>query len=186
MIPENKPTLLTNVKVRPEPLEGRLVDGPSERHLGLLARLMDNLFTIPGTGIRFGLDAILGLFPGIGDTATSLVSIYILNAASQRGVPRVTLIRMAGNIALDFVVGTVPFVGDLFDVTWKANSKNVDLLQRHLQATPTEQRKARRGDWLFVTGLVIALLLLLIGCITVAYWLFSWIGSLLWSGASAK
>ena len=184
MIPDSKPTPLTNVRTRPAPLEGELVDGPSRQQLELLARFMDDLFVIPGTGIRFGLDAILGLIPGIGDTATSLVAFYILNAARQHGVPRVTLVRMAGNVAIDFIVGSVPFIGDLFDVTWKANRKNVELLQRHIVATPTEQRKARRGDWLFVAGLILGLILLLIGSITVAVWLVTWIASLLGSGGT--
>jgi len=184
MIPENKPTPLTNVQVRPTPLEGRIVDAPSERHLEMIARLMDDLFVIPGTSIRVGLDAILGLFPGFGDAATSLISFYIMDAARKHGVPRVTLVRMAGNVAVDFIAGAVPVVGDLFDVTWKANRKNVTLLQKHILATPTEQRKARRGDWLFVAGLVIALILLLVGCITVAVWVITWIASLLTSSAT--
>src|SRR5690242_15601848 len=94
-----------------------------------LARLMDSFFVIPGTQIRFGLDAIIGLIPGLGDTLTSFVSIYILKVASRCGVPRVTLVRMAMNIAIDYVSGIVPFVGDAFDVYWKANLKNVELLK---------------------------------------------------------
>ena len=137
----------------------------------LLARLMDSLFSIPGTRIRFGLDAIIGLIPGLGDTLTSFVSLYILKVASRFGVPRVTLVRMAGNIAIDYMVGIVPLMGDVFDVYWKANLKNVELLKRHMQATPAAERRARKGDWLFVAGLGAGLIALLAGCVTIAYWL---------------
>jgi len=137
----------------------------------LLARLMDNVFTIPGTRIRFGLDAIIGLIPGLGDTLTSFVSIYILKVASRCGVPRVTLVRMALNIAIDYVGGIVPFAGDAFDIYWKANLKNVELLQRYMLATPADERRARSGDWLFVASLAAGLIALLVGCITIAYWI---------------
>jgi hypothetical protein len=137
----------------------------------LLARLMDNVFVIPGTRIRFGLDAIIGLIPGLGDTLTSFVSIYILKVASRCGVPRVTLVRMTLNIAIDYVGGIVPIVGDAFDIYWKANLKNVELLQRHMLATPAAERRARSGDWLFVAALGAGLIALLVGCITVAYWI---------------
>lgn len=137
----------------------------------LLARLMDSLFVIPGTRIRFGLDAIIGLIPGLGDTLTSFVSVYILKVASRCGVPRVTLVRMALNIAIDYVGGIVPLAGDAFDIYWKANLKNVELLQRHMLATPAAERRARSGDWLFVAALGAGLIALLVGCITIAYWI---------------
>ncbi len=143
----------------------------SDFNVELLARLMDSIFVIPGTRIRFGLDALIGLIPGLGDTLTSFVSIYILKVASRCGVPRVTLVRMAMNIGIDYVVGIVPFVGDAFDIYWKANLKNVALLQRHLQSTTAAERKARSGDWLFVALLGAALVALLVGCITIAYWI---------------
>ena len=143
----------------------------SDIDVELLARLMDSVFSIPGTRIRFGLDAIIGLIPGLGDTLTSFVSLYILKFASRCGVPRVTLVRMAMNIAVDYVVGTVPLMGDVFDVYWKANLKNVDLLKRHMLATPAAERRGRSGDWLFVAGLGAGLIALLIGCITITYWI---------------
>ncbi len=147
------------------------VRGTPNFDVELLARLMDSVFVIPGTRIRFGLDAIIGLIPGLGDTLTSFVSIYILKVASLSGVPRVTLVRMALNIAIDYVGGIVPLAGDVFDVYWKANLKNVELLQRHLLATPAAERRARSGDWLFVAGLAAGLIALLVGCITIAYWI---------------
>lgn len=160
-----------------EPLEPILITKPervnpgAEFDLEFLARCMDSLFEIPGTRIRFGLDAIIGLIPGLGDTLSSFVSLYILKAASRAGVPRVTLIRMAGNIGIDYVVGMFPVAGDLFDVYWKANLKNVELLRRHIVVTPAEQRRARSGDWLFVAVLIVGLIALLVGCVTIAWWI---------------
>ena len=110
------------------PRTSRRMGQELEPELELLAHWMDSAFHIPGIGMRFGLDAIIGLIPGLGDTLTSLASLYILNAGRRYGVPRVTMLRMAANIALDYVVGVIPFVGDAFDVVWKANQKNVALL----------------------------------------------------------
>ena len=158
-------------------IEPILITDPQRERVGsdidveLLARLMDSLFSIPGTQIRFGLDAIIGLIPGLGDTLTSFVSLYILKVASRYGVPRVTLVRMAMNIAIDYVVGIVPVMGDVFDVYWKANLKNVELLRRHMLATPAAERRGRSGDWLVVAGLGAGLIALLIGCVTIAYWI---------------
>jgi hypothetical protein len=145
----------------------------------LLARLMDSVFSIPGTRIRFGLDAIIGLIPGLGDTLTSFVSLYILKFASRCGVPRVTLVRMSMNIAIDYVAGSVPLVGDVFDVCWKANLKNVELLQRYMLETPAAERRARSDDWLFVAGLGAGLIALLIGCVALAYWIVTSLWQLL-------
>jgi hypothetical protein len=147
-----------------------------EPELELLAHWMDSAFHIPGIGVRFGLDAIIGLVPFLGDTLTSFASLYILNAGRRYGVPRVTMLRMAANIAVDYLVGMIPFVGDAFDVVWKANQKNVALLKRHVQATPAEERRARRGDWLVLIGLVTVLALVLIGAATVAWTLLGWFG----------
>ncbi len=133
----------------------------------LLARWMDNVFEIPGTKIRFGLDAIIGLLPGLGDAITSIVSLYILKVASRRGVPRVVLLRMSLNLGIDYVLGCLPLVGDMFDVYWKANIKNVELLRRHESAS--RARRGDAGDWLFVAGLMAVLVALLVGCITMAY-----------------
>jgi len=157
----SEPILIT------DPQRWRIIDADVD----LLARLMDNMFEIPGTGIRFGLDALIGLIPGLGDTLTSLVSLYILKVASSRGVPRVVLARMSFNIGIDYLLGSLPVVGDIFDVYWKANIKNVELLQRHALASPSQARRGRAGYWLFVAGLMAALIALLVGSITIAYWI---------------
>lgn len=149
------------------------------KDLELLANWMDSVFEIPGTGIRFGMDALIGLVPGLGDTMTSIISLYILQAASRHGVPRATLMRMAANIAADYAVGTVPVVGDVFDVYWKSNKKNVELLQRHITATPVEGHKLHRGDRLFVAGLIAGLVTLLVGTITISYFVITGVVGLL-------
>src|SRR5690242_13196863 len=97
------------------------------RELELLSRWLDNAFEIPFLRWRFGLDPILGLFPGIGDTITALASLYILATATRLGAPRIALARMSVNIALDFILGSIPLIGDLFDVWWKSNQMNVQL-----------------------------------------------------------
>jgi len=97
-----------------------------------IAGLMDDRFVIPGTGLRFGLDSIVGLFPGFGDVITTAISLLIVHHAWQSGASKFTLARMLGNVGIDFVVGVVPVFGDLFDFVFKANRKNMRLLEAHL------------------------------------------------------
>jgi Domain of unknown function (DUF4112) len=101
--------------------------------LDALARLLDTALVVPGTNIRLGLDALIGLVPGIGDLITTLSSLYIVHEAHQLGAPRHLIIRMIGNIALDGVVGAVPVVGDALDVVWRSNRRNMALLRQHLE-----------------------------------------------------
>ena len=100
--------------------------------LDALANLLDTAFVVPGTNIRFGFDAMIGLIPGIGDAVTTLMSLYIVREARELGVPRHLIARMLVNVALDGVVGAVPFLGDAFDVMWRANRRNMALLRNHL------------------------------------------------------
>jgi hypothetical protein len=143
----------------------------NDEEVELLARWMDNVFEIPGTGIRFGLDALIGLVPALGDVITSFVSMYILRVAARRGVPRVVLLRMSANLAIDYVLGSVPVVGDAFDVYWKANIKNVELLKRHAVAGPVTAKHGSAGDWYFVGGLIAGLVALLVGCGAITYFI---------------
>lgn len=99
-----------------------------------LARLLDTAIVVPGTNIRFGADAVIGLMPGIGDMITTALSAWIVYEAHKLGVPRRLLARMIANVAVDGVVGAVPLAGDVFDVMWRANQRNVRLLREHLQA----------------------------------------------------
>ena len=121
-----------------------------------LARMLDAAVTIPGTKITVGLDAILGLIPGAGDLVGSTLSGYIVVAAAKMGVPKSVLARMVGNLAVDTVVGSVPILGDLFDVAFRANMRNVALIERH-QLDPRGVRKQSRG----VVAAVVAAVVLL-------------------------
>jgi hypothetical protein len=138
-----------------------------------LAHWLDTLIEIPGIRVRFGIDALLGLMPGIGDTASALASAYILKAASEFGVARITLARMTLNIVIDLLVGAVPILGDIFDLYWKANRKNVELLRRHLKANPTVKRKLARSDGLFVAGLIALVGVILVASVAGAYFLIA-------------
>ena len=129
-----------------------------------LARLLDTAITIPGTGIRFGADAVLGLVPGLGDVAGALLAGYLVLLAERLGAPRSVILRMLGNVALDTLGGTVPVAGDVFDVVFKSNVRNVALLERALER-PAETRRASR---LLVLGTIAGLALLAAAAIVVA------------------
>jgi Domain of unknown function (DUF4112) len=128
-----------------------------EQNLERLGWLMDDMFRIPVLGWRIGLDALLGLIPGVGDTATTLASLYILTSAVRYRVPKITLLRMGVNLGIDYALGSLPLVGDFFDAWWKSNQKNVELLRRRATVSASEAREGRISDWLFV-GLIILLL----------------------------
>lgn len=104
------------------------------RRLQTLARVMDTALVIPGTNIRFGADAILGLIPGGGDLVGAAIGLAIVNEARRLGVPRAVMARMILNIGLDTVLGSVPLLGDVFDVYFKANRRNAQLVLEHFQS----------------------------------------------------
>lgn len=116
----------------------------SPRQLDNLENWLDSRFTIPGTSIRIGLDGVIGLIPGIGDTLTAGLSAMIIYDAHRKGARKRTLTRMVSNSAIDLVIGTIPLVGDLFDFAYKSNAKNVRLLKQELQHL--EQRSAEDRD----------------------------------------
>jgi hypothetical protein len=103
--------------------------------LDLLANLFDTAFVVPGTGVRFGVEGLLRLVPGIGDVVASALSCYLLYEAHRLGVPRTLFARMVANVIVEGAVGSVPFVGDAFDVFFRANRRNVALLRRHFART---------------------------------------------------
>jgi hypothetical protein len=144
-----------------------------ERELEVLTRVMDNQFAIPILGWRFGMNAIIDLIPGVGDIATSLVAVYVLVSAVRYRVPKITLLRMGVNIAIYFLGGLLPWVGDLFDAWWKPNVRNLRLLQKRAAVSAAEARQGRISDWLFVGGLVIGLFTLLFGSIALSLF-FMW------------
>jgi hypothetical protein len=133
--------------------------------LTALARALDSAVRIPGTNVRFGLDAVIGLVPGVGDVAGAAIAAYIVLAAARRGAPPALLARMLLNVAVDTAVGAVPVVGDMFDVAWRANTRNVALLERHV-AAPVETRAASR---LVVGAVLLGIVLLLAGGIALAW-----------------
>jgi hypothetical protein len=124
-----------------------------------LAHLLDDGIRIPGVGIRFGLDAVIGLVPGLGDFAGAILSSYVVLLGARLGAPRSVILRMIGNVAVDTVGGAVPLLGDLFDVGWKANLRNVALLDRWIDQPGRTQAASRRA----VGFTVLALALLAIG-----------------------
>jgi hypothetical protein len=101
--------------------------------LDRLARTMDAAFAIPGTKIKVGADAVLGLVPAVGDLVAKVASVYILYEAHQLGVPKFKLIRMSGNVLVDLVFGVVPLAGDVFDVFWRANMRNLGIVRDHIE-----------------------------------------------------
>jgi uncharacterized protein DUF4112 len=143
------------------------IEGGLER----LSWLMDDLFRVPVLGWRVGLDAIVGLIPGFGDTATTLVSFYILTSAVRYRVPKVTLMRMGLNLGLDYVLGALPLVGDLFDAWFKSNQKNVALLRSRAQVSASEARQGKLSDWLFVSLILLLLAALVVGAAIVSFYL---------------
>jgi hypothetical protein len=133
--------------------------------------LLDEAFVIPGTGIRMGLDGIIGLVPGLGDVLAGLLSLVIPLAAWARGVPYVTLARMGVNLGIEVLVGSIPLFGDLFDIAWKANRRNYRLLCRHLN----QPRRHNWRDWMFLLLLAAVLGLIFVIPIALAVWLLVWL-----------
>jgi hypothetical protein len=130
-----------------------------DEHLDLLSHLLDDWFRIPGTSIRFGLDGIIGFIPGVGDALAGIASCVIIVAAWMRGVSYVTLARMLANWGIEVLLGTVPVLGNLFDIAWKANRRNYALLTSSL----ADPQGVKRRSWLFfgVLCLIFAVLLVL-------------------------
>jgi Domain of unknown function (DUF4112) len=138
-----------------------------------IADLLDNAFVVPGTSYRVGLDPIVGLIPLVGDLISPLFTIGLLLQAQQLGIPRVIQARMLINVAIDTLVGAVPVVGDLFDFAWKANDKNLALLELHAR----EERHGSTADYAFVTVMILAVIGLAAIPIVILVWLMSAIGA---------
>lgn len=138
-----------------------------DENLDLLSHILDDFIRIPGTPIRFGLDGILGVIPGVGDLLGGIASTIIILAAWARGVPKVTLLRMVANVGIEVVVGLVPVLGDAFDIAWRANRRNYALLT----GSVAEPERVRRRSWLFFAGLCAVLLVLLVLPLLAFSWL---------------
>ncbi len=153
-------------------LANRSVHESHIRTLAALRRwsvLLDSAFRVPGTNLTFGLDPILGLIPGLGDLTSPLFAAFLLVHAVRMRIPRVVQVRMLINAAIDVLVGLIPVLGDFFDFGWKANVRNLALLERH--AHP--ESKPTRGDWIFVLSMIGVLVALTVIPLLFAVWLLS-------------
>ncbi len=122
----------------------------------MLTRVLDDAVRVPGTDFRIGLDPVIGLIPGAGDLVTGVMSAYLLVVARRVGAPTALLFRMLANLGIDAIVGAVPLLGDLFDAGYKANRRNMRLIEAHL-ARPTATRRASRGVVALVLVLAVGL-----------------------------
>lgn len=149
-----------------------VIDQKIRKRLARVAWLMDNSIPLPG-GFRVGLDGIIGLIPGIGDATGAIISTYIMSHAIRAGVPRRILLQMTGNIAIELCLGAIPLLGDIFDFVFKANQKNVELIEHYLQAPgPTKRRSTL---WL------VAFVVILMSAIVAIGWVTLKILAALWS-----
>lgn len=142
------------------------------RRLDSLSYVMDNSIPLPGTSRRFGLDAVIGLVPGFGDAAGSLMSAYIVVQAARLGAPASSLVRMLLNVGIEAVVGAIPFAGDLFDAWFKANVRNVALLRSELDRPGSTRRSS--------TAVVLAVILALVLILGAVGWLAISVIQMLW------
>jgi hypothetical protein len=146
---------------RPEPDRAR-----SLGEVEMLAWLLDNSIPVPGTGRRFGIDALIGFVPVVGDLVSGGIGLFVVWRASRMGLPRIAVARMLANSAIDIVVGAVPLLGDAFDLWFKANTRNLGIMRRYLERPDA----STRNEWLVVAGLVASVLavVLLIGWLVVS------------------
>jgi hypothetical protein len=140
---------------------------PIDQHLERIALLMDRAIRIPGTDVRFGLDPVIGFFfPVAGDAIGAIVSAYIVFVSVRYGLPKIVIARMVFNIAADFVVGSIPFLGDAADFVWKVNTRNLRLLNKYASG----KRGSFWSDWAWVLILFGVLLMLVFGVIALIFW----------------
>ena len=147
----------------PNPFVNGIEITPQEtslQRLERLSQLLDSAFPIPGTRFRIGLDSILGFIPGIGDATGAALSAYLIFEAARLGVPITTLLRMVGNVSVETVVGAIPIVGDVFDIVWKANLKNLALLRSHVAHGGPPGRSPGQLRRLFLVPLLLIVLAL--------------------------
>ncbi|MEO0455519.1 MAG: DUF4112 domain-containing protein [Cyanobacteria bacterium P01_A01_bin.114] len=135
-----------------------------------ISRLLDNAVPIPGVGYRVGLDPLIGLIPGGGDLITGIISVYIVIEAARFGVPATTLGRMGFNILMDVLSGTIPVVGDFFDIAWKANAQNMALLERYVM----DPVPSGIADRIFAVVLIAVLLAIVVAVAGFSVWIVSW------------
>jgi hypothetical protein len=144
----------------------------ANENLDFLSHVLDDWFRVPGTSIRFGLDGIIGLVPGLGDILGGLASSILVVAAWVRGVPYITLLRMIVNIGIEVLLGTIPLLGDAFDIAWKANRRNYALIVRHLE----QKRRQTWRDWVFLLAIGVTLTIIFLAPIVLILWFLEWLG----------
>lgn len=141
--------------------------------IALIARLMDDIFVIPGTGIRFGLDPIISLLPAFGATASAGVSLVLIALSARRGVPKIVLARMATNVLVNAALDSVPVAGDALSIFFRSNARNYELLQKHAGTS----RASTRSDWIFLGVLLLAVIgviaLMIVGTFTLLHFVVS-------------
>ncbi len=148
-------------------------DQTSFKHIEWLARLMDSQFRLPGTKIRFGLDALIGLIPGAGDLGSFFVSAVMLSTLAKNGASGYVLARMTLNIVADALIGSIPIVGDLFDVAFKANERNLKLMREHYK-----EGRHRGSAMKVIVPLLLVLLIILAGIAWLSYKMIRWLISM--------
>ncbi len=138
-----------------------------------LRKWMDEAVTVPGTKIKFGLDSVIGLIPGVGDASSAAIGAYMLQAAHKLGVPTVVLVRMLFNLFIDALIGLIPIVGDYLDVLYKANAKNARLIEEAV----VNRETTARASWFRLVGVFAVFLLIvfggLVGTVFVVKWLWT-------------
>jgi hypothetical protein len=139
----------------------------TNEHLDYIAALLDDMFRIPGTQIRFGLDALIGWIPGIGDAMSGVASFFIVFAAWRRGVQAITLVRMIANVLLETTLGAIPVAGDVFHIFWKANRRNYKLLIREREQPGANAKR----DWIFLTVILFTAITAVVIPIVILIWI---------------
>ena len=166
-----QPEILPPRKSGPAPRFQKASGLFADENLDFLSHVLDEWFRVPGTSIRFGLDGIIGLVPGLGDIIGGLASTIIVFAAWVRGVPYTTLVRMVVNIGIEVLLGTIPLLGDAFDIAWKANRRNYALIVRHLE----QQRQQTWKDWVFLMLIAGTLGAIFLAPIFLILWFLEWL-----------
>jgi hypothetical protein len=145
----------------------------AERRIGRVTKILDELIEVPGTSIKVGLDPVIGLIPVAGDAVSALVGGWLILEASRFGIPRVVLARMVLNLAVDLGIGAIPILGDLYDVAFRSNSRNLDLFRRHA----LDPAASTRGEQALFVGLALLIVGLIWLIVTVVGAVIGWLGS---------
>ena len=145
----------------------------AERRIGRVTHVLDELVSVPGTPIKVGLDPVIGLIPVAGDAMAALVGTWVIVEASRFGIPRVVLGRMVVNLGADLGIGAIPLLGDIYDVLFRSNSRNLDLFRRHA----LDPDASTRGEQAFFIGLALLVVGVVLLAVTALGAVIGWLGS---------